>query len=129
MVSVDRSHVKTKPSRFLATAELVLKAWATVLAEVWKTSWSMESRGEFSPCSKMLNDGELNYPGSLISKLFLSSPLLIIDLSCSPASAGGSDTPPLRSGYCPVTYTCYTHNPDKNRSHSRAQAARDTLDT
>ena len=43
----------------LATAELVLKAWAA-LAEVWKTSWSIESRGEFSPVLTAERRGEQN---------------------------------------------------------------------
>ena len=56
-------------SQTLATAELVLKAWAILLAEVWKTkTGSIESRGEFSPCSKLLNDVGLNYPACQLSK-------------------------------------------------------------
>ncbi|HBB95186.1 MAG TPA: hypothetical protein DC054_07325 [Blastocatellia bacterium] len=58
-VAFRMARTKQKPPRFLATAELVLAAWATWLAEVGKTSWSIESRGEFSPGSKT-NERRLN---------------------------------------------------------------------
>ena len=82
----------------------------------------MESRGEFSPV-QIMNDGELNYPCSLIIEICLSKiPFLKSQINTGPLLTRGLLPRSSWSGYCPYQPPATAGGSDYALSHGRVTA-------